>query len=126
MDMGNLLMDLKIYPSDLFSIEAVAIPYYRSSVLLIDPIPLPEWVKINQIESLITLKEMFSYGLKAELHLPGTDMSFSWFNGYDPMPGAALNSFILDLSGPVPVPYAELSMTPYRIRNLGFDFEIRS
>lgn len=123
MDIGNLLMDLKIYPSELLSFEAVAIPYYRSSVLLIDPIPIPDWVKINQIQSLITSKEMFSYGVKAELHLSGTDMSLSWFNGYDPMPGVALSSFILDLSDPVPAPYAELTMTPYKISNLGFDFE---
>lgn len=123
MDMGNLLLDLKVYPTNLVSLEAVAIPYYRPSVLLIDPLPLPAWVKINQIPSLITSKEMFSYGVKADLHLPGTDMSLSWFNGYDPMPGAALASFSLDVSGPIPVPYAELTMTPYKIRNIGLDFE---
>lgn len=123
MDMGNLLLDLKIYPASFFSFQAVAVPYYRSSVLLIDPLPLPDWIKINQLSSLITSKDMFSYGLKAGFHLPGTDIGLSWFNGYDPMPGAALTSFDLDMSGTFPSPSAEITMTPYRIRNLGLDFE---
>ena len=50
-------------------------------------------------------------------------MSLSWFDGYDPMPGAALTKFDLDMSVPIPAPYAELTMTPYKLRNLGFDFE---
>jgi len=123
MDMGNLLADARWYPASAVSFEAVAVPYYRSSVLLIDPLPLPSYVKINQITSLLTAKGMFSFGLKAQMHLTGIDMSLSWFDGYDPMPGIALNSFNLDMTGPIPVPSAELAMTPYKIRNLGFDFE---
>ena len=123
MDLGNLLADLKIYPAPVLSLEAVAVPFYRSSVLLIDPLPLPAWVNINQINQLLTGKEMFTYGLKAEFHLSGTDMSISWFDGYDPMPGAALTNFNLDMSGSIPVPYAELTMTPYKLRNIGIDFE---
>jgi len=123
MDIGNLLIDAKIYPLPALSLEAIAVPYYRSSVLLIDPIPLPSYVSINQINSLLTTKEMFTWGLKAQMHLTGLDMSLSWFDGYDPMPGAALTNFDLDMSGPMPVPSAELTMTPYKLRNLGFDFE---
>jgi hypothetical protein len=123
MDMGNLLMSARLHPSSVISLEADVIPYYRSSVLLIDPITLPSYVRINQIESLITDKKAFSYGLKADLHLKGLDFGLSWFDGYDPMPGTALKSFSLDLSGPVPVPNTELAMTPYKIRNIGLDFE---
>lgn len=123
MDMGNLLIDAKIYPLPFFSLEAVAIPYYRPSVLLIDPLPLPDWVNINQLNSLVTDKKMFTYGLRWQFHLAGIDMSISWFDGYDPMPGTALTSFNLDMSGSIPVPYAELTMKQYKLRNLGFDFE---
>jgi len=123
MDMGNLLIDAKIYPVKTLSLEAVAVPYYRSSLLLIDPIPLPEYVRINGITSLLTSKEFFTYGLKAQMNLTGIDMSISWFDGYDPMPGIALSNFSLDMTGPVPALSIEMGMTPYKIRNLGFDFE---
>jgi hypothetical protein len=123
MDMGNLLSAFNWYPSRYINIEAVVIPFYRSSVLIIDPVPLPENVTINNIKSLITGKEMFSYGLKADIHLKGVDLGLSWFNGYDPMPGTALTGFSLDLSGPIPVPVTELTITPYKTRVTGIDFE---
>ncbi len=58
MDIGNLLINGKIYPLPALSFEAIAVPYYRSSVLLIGPIPLPSYVSINQINSLITTKDV--------------------------------------------------------------------
>jgi hypothetical protein len=123
MDMGNLLMNARWYPSPVFSLETVAIPYYRSSVLLIEPLDLPSYIKINQIESLVTDKKLFTFGVKADLHVKGFDFSLSWFEGYDPMPGIALTDFSIDTIGSIPFPAAELSMTPYKIRNIGFDFE---
>ncbi len=122
-DLGNLLSAFNCYPSDHINLEAVLIPFYRSSVLIIEPIQLPEYVTINQINSLITNKEMFSYGLKTDFHLKGIDWSFSWFDGYDPMPGTALTGFKLDLSGAVPIPVTELTNTPYKTRVLGLDLE---
>ena len=50
MDMGNLLSSFNWYPTECINFEAVAIPFYRSSVLIIDPIPLPDNVTINQIK----------------------------------------------------------------------------
>ena len=123
MDIGNLLMDASWYPSPVFSIEAVAIPYYRSSVLLIEPLDLPSYVNITQIESLITDKKMFAYGLKANFLIKRVDFSFSWFDGYDPMPGVKLTDFSMDTIDFIPSPSASLTMTPYKIRNIGFDFE---
>ena len=124
MDMGNLLSAFHWYPSQKIDLEAVVVPYYRSSVLLIDPIPLPDYVKLNQINNLITDKKMLSYGLKADMHWNGIDWGLSWFDGYDPMPGAAFTSFTADLSGPVPVIETQLTMTPYKIRMAGVDFEL--
>jgi hypothetical protein len=123
MDMGNLLSSLNWYPSEYLSFEAVAVPFYRSSVLIIDPIPLPENVKINEIQSILTNKEMFSYGLRADIHMSFIDWGLSWFNGYDPMSGIALTDFRLEMSGQVPIPFTELSMTPYKTRIVGIDFE---
>jgi len=123
MDMGNLLSTIRWYPSPLVRIQAVALPYFRSSKLIISPVPLPENVKVNEINSLITGKKMFSYGLKSDIHLRWIDWSLSWFDGYDPMPGTALTHFSLDLSGQIPVTETELSLKPYKERLLGFDFE---
>jgi hypothetical protein len=123
MDLGNLLLIGRYYPSPKITLEGVAVPLYRSSVMIIKPLSLPSYVKINQIDSLVTGPKIFSYGLKTDLHLNGIDMSISWFDGYNPMPGMALTGFNLDLSGTVPVPYTELSMKPYKIRNIGLDFE---
>ena len=123
MDMGNLLASADFYPWEKVNLEAVIVPYYRPSVLIIDPIPLPDYVIINQLPSLVTDREMFSYGLKADFHLKLFDWSVSWFDGYDPMPGIALTEFSLDLTQPIPVPYIELSVKPYRNRVLGIDFE---
>ena len=124
MDLGNLLSSVNWYPSDFMSLGAVVAPLYRPSVLLIDPIPLPENVTLNQETSLVTDKNLISYGLKADFHARGIDWSISWFDGYDPMPGIALSSFNLDMSGPIPVPVTDLITTPYKIHMLGLDFEL--
>lgn len=123
MDLGNLLADLKWLPSGVISFQAVAVPFYHSSVLLIDPVPLPQNITVSQINSLVTDKEMFSYGLKANVFLRGFDMSISWFDGYDPMPGIRLSDFSLNLTEPFPSIAAGLAMKPYRIRMTGIDFE---
>jgi hypothetical protein len=123
MDMGNLLASADFYPWEKVNLEAVIVPYYKSSVLIIDPIPLPEYVVINQLPPLVTDKEMLSYSLKADFHLQLFDWSISWFEGYDPMPGIALTEFNLDLTQQIPVPYIELSIKPYKTSVLGIDFE---
>ena len=123
MNMGNLLASADYSPWEKVNFEAVIIPFYRASVLIIDPIPLPDYVVINEINSLQTDKELFSYGLKADFRFQMFDWSLSWFNGSDPMPGIALTTFSLDLSQAVPVLYLELSEKPYKNRVLGIDFE---
>lgn len=123
MDMGNLLTEIKLYPFTALTIQAVAIPYFRSSRLLIGPIDLPSYVNIYEIESLLTDRKMFTYGLKTDFHLTGVDLSLSWFDGYDPMPGIALSRFSIDTLKIIPLPSVDLSTKPYKIRNLGIDFE---
>ncbi len=123
MNMGNLLASFGLHPSSFLDISAVVIPYYRSSALIIDPVPLPENVTIKQIDAIITDKEMISYALKADFHLRGIDMGISWFDGYDPMPGIELSEFSMDFTQPMPVMSAGLTVKPYKIRMAGFDFE---
>ena len=123
MDMGNLLADINWYPSSKINFQAVVSPIYSPSVLIIDPIPLPDYVTIVQLPPLVADQDLISYGIKADAHLKGFDMSLSWFDGYDPMPGTSLYSFTADFSTPVPLLSAKLKMKPYAIKVAGFDFE---
>ncbi|MGD0581704.1 MAG: hypothetical protein ABR974_02025 [Bacteroidales bacterium] len=123
MDLGNIIAAVNWFPTDIFNLQAVAVPFYKSSVLLIDPIPLPENVTIGQMNTLVTDQKLFSYGLKADFHPGGVDLGASWFEGYDPMPGIALKQFSADFTGPVPVTTTALQVTPYKTRVAGLDFE---
>ncbi len=98
-------------------------PIYQSSVLLIDPVPMPDYV--NFLESDfpgVELKDG-SYGLNFDLHAPAIDLSAYWFDGYNHWPGIAFDSFELD----------SISMQPkalniyekaYKIRSLGLDLSV--
>lgn len=123
MDMGNIAASASWYASPLFDFQAVFVPFYRPSVLITDPIPLPSGVEIEQLKELVTDSNYSGYGLRANIHLQGTDVGVSWFDGYDPMPGIKLKSFILDLSGQMPFASTRLKVTPYKIRSAGLDFE---
>ncbi|MFH0841929.1 MAG: hypothetical protein V1903_04830 [Bacteroidota bacterium] len=123
MDQGNILLSARWAPLPFLSLEAVGMPYYRPSELMVELMPVPSYAVINPIGSLVTGRDKYGYGIRAGMHLQGADMSISWFDGYEPMPGIELTRFDLDLSGPMPAISAELSLMPYRIRNIGYDFE---
>jgi hypothetical protein len=123
MDLGNILAIINWYPAGKISMQAVFAPYYRPSVLIIDPVPLPENTTIDQINGLITNQELSSYGFRTDFHFKGIDCGVSWFNGYDPMPGVSLTNFNIDLSGAIPVFKTELAIKPYKTQVFGIDFE---
>jgi len=123
MDMGNILSSFKWHPASFVTLEMLATPLHRSSRLIIDPFPLPDYVTIDQSQSVISGKGIFSYGLRASFHLRGIDWSLNWFDGYDPMPGIRLASFVFDPSQPLSMPAIGLELKPYRNRVAGLDFE---
>jgi hypothetical protein len=123
MDLGNLVLQAGCSPVSWLRLEAVAVPLYRPSELLISPIPLPGNVKFDQRTSLYTDKQYYSYGIRSDFHFQGMDFGLSWFDGYNPSPGIALSSFTLDLTSPIPIPVIGLETKPYRIRMAGLDYE---
>ncbi len=123
MDLGNLSARLRYYPSSLLSVEAVAIPFYRPSVMVTDLIPLPSYVTLEELSGLRTDRLRFTYALRSDVHLSSMDIGLSWFDGYDPMPGTRFMNFATDNSGPVPLPLVVLALSPYKIRNACIDFE---
>jgi hypothetical protein len=121
--LGNLLSEINFYPSHSVRIQVVAIPFYRTSILNIEPVPLPPNVTINLIDDLIAGGRYASFGIKTDFHLQGADIGVSWFSGYDPMPGIALTNFLIDTGGVFQVAKTELSAKPYKTNVAGIDFE---
>jgi hypothetical protein len=123
MDMGNLLAEASYYPWSPIKVTAVVMPYYKPSVLIIEPIPLPANVTISEPASLFTGNGMFSYAFKTEFRMNRFDWSLSWFEGYDPLPGIALTAFTPDTTQLIPAPQIGLDIKPYKLRMAGMDFE---
>lgn len=119
---GNLLGELNYHPFERLRLQFVTLPLYRSSTLLIDPVPLPSYINFKLINSLIT-RNVFSYGLRADLYLNSFDLGIAWFDGYDPMPGISLQRFEIHNTGGFPVPLIDLQAVPYHINMAGLDFE---
>ncbi|MDP4223808.1 MAG: hypothetical protein Q8868_10890 [Bacteroidota bacterium] len=123
MDMGNLLAEASYYPWSAMKVTAIVMPYYRPSVLITEPIPLPANVTISQPATLFTGSGMLSFALKTEFRLDRFDWSLSWFEGYDPLPGIALTAFTVDTTKLIPVPHIGLDIKPYKLHMAGMDFE---
>ncbi len=98
-------------------------PLYQSSVLLIDPVPMPDYV--NFIEPGFPGSELKngSYGIKYDLYSPVLDASLYWFDGYHHWPGIRFDSFIPDSLTMEPVAL-NIQEQAYRIRMLGMDVSI--
>ncbi len=122
-DLGNIVASASWFAGSFFDLEAVLVPFYRPSTLLIDPVPIPQGVEIEQLKPVITDQKLTGYGFRAGFHPKGIDIGLSWFDGYDPMPGIKLSSAALDLSGPLPAVSVKLKVTPYKTRCAAIDFE---
>jgi len=98
-------------------------PLYRSSVLLIDPVPMPAYVHFLEPDFPgVELKEG-SYGLNFDLHAPVLDLSLYWFDGYMHWPGIAFDSFELDDADMEPQAL-NLYEKAYQIKSLGMDLSL--
>ncbi|HLN19494.1 MAG TPA: hypothetical protein VK213_00285 [Bacteroidales bacterium] len=125
MNIGNLLAELNYFPDERIKLQIVAIPLYRSSILIIDPVPLPSYVNVDLINGLIA-ENSFSLGIRSDFYLSGFDVGISFFNGLDPMPGLAMNEFEINIIQGFPVPHIGILSKPYSTRVVGLDFEASS
>lgn len=100
------------------SVSSAWKPLFQSSVLLIDPVPMPDYVKFTDPwEPGTTLSES-SYGINIDLHHPIVDAALYWYSGYNPWPGISVDSFLLDPESMQPA-LLQLQERPYRIRRWG-------
>jgi len=98
-------------------------PLYQSSVLLIDPVPMPDYLFfLDPVFPGVELKEG-SYGINYDLHSQAIDASLYWFDGYHHWPGIGFDSFVIDSSTMEPIALSIMEHA-YRIRMLGMDFSI--
>lgn len=96
---------------------------YQSSVLVIDPVPMPEYVHFLDPDFPGAGLNEGSYGLNFDLHAPALDLSIYWFDGYMHWPGIAFDSFELD--GQTMEPQAlNLYEKAYKIKALGMDLSL--
>ena len=123
MYLGVWAMQGRINLGQSMKLTATWKPLYQSSVLLIDPLPLPDYVTFLEPGFPGPALKYSSYGFKYDLHSPVLDASLYWFDGYNHWPGIRFDSFILDSLTMEPVAL-NIQEQAYRIRMLGMDFSI--
>jgi hypothetical protein len=122
-DLGNISASLIYKPASFVSLQAVVTPLYRSDVMITTPLKLPETVTIEELNGLISVGSVAGYGAKADLFLRAVDLSFSFFEGYDPRPGIRIKNLDIVMSEDGVQLFTTLAVTPYRITRYGADFE---
>ena len=98
-------------------------PLFRPSTLLIEPVPMPDYVQFADPRFPgLELREG-SYGLNYEFFSSVMDGSLYWFQGYHHWPGIMLESFSLNGENMLPESL-ELRQRAYRIRMAGADLSV--
>jgi hypothetical protein len=98
-------------------------PLYQPGKLLIDPIPMPDYVTFLEADYPGVKLDNGSYGVHFDLRAPVMDAALYWFDGYHSWPGIAYDSFMMDTLTMEPVALNILEKA-YRIRMAGADFSI--
>jgi len=98
-------------------------PLYQPGKLLIDPIPMPEYVNFLEPDYPGVTLDEGSYGIQLDLRAPAMDAALYWFDGYHNWPGIAFDSFILDSMSMEPIAL-NIYEKAYRIMMAGLDFSI--
>ncbi|MCP4312949.1 MAG: hypothetical protein GY790_16940 [Bacteroidetes bacterium] len=95
-------------------------PVYQPSVLLIDPVPMPAYVKFLEPDYPGLELDEGSYGIRYDLFTSALDASLYWFDGYSQWTGIAYDSFLPDMATMEPL---ELNLyeKAYKIRMAGAD-----
>ena len=98
-------------------------PLYQPGKLLIEPIPMPEYVFFGEPDYPGVTLNKGSYGFSLDLHAPLLDASLYWFDGYHNWPGIAFGSFEMDTVSMEPTAM-NIYEKAYRIRMAGADISV--
>ncbi len=123
MNLGIWALQTSVNLGSYLKLSATWNPLYQPGILLIDPIPMPEYVNfLDPDYPDVTLNEG-SYGIKLDLRAPAMDAAFYWFDGYHNWPGIAFDSFIMDSLSMEPMAL-NIYEKAYRIMMAGLDFSV--
>ena len=117
--LGNFLLRARAHFSPSLTLEGVWIPFYRPSVLPLDPDMDPRILITGTQRPAADLSNS-GYAFRFSLDRPAGGVSVSWFDGYEPYPGLFITGFSL---GENNEPRVELAGKPFREQVAGFDFE---
>ncbi|HUS86002.1 MAG TPA: hypothetical protein VMW76_02090 [Bacteroidales bacterium] len=123
LDLGNMMLRVRVSPSGFLSLEAVIVPFYSPSVMPTKVMSVPAFVRIENPGTIITDPEALSYAIRSDFHFRGADVGLSWFDGYNPLPGIRFSGIDIKNWGPPVEAEILLRETPYRINMFGFDGE---
>lgn len=123
MKLGAWALQGRINLGQFMKLTATWKPVYQSSVLLIDPVPMPGYV--NFLDPGYPGPELNkgSYGIKYDIYIPLLDVALYWFEGYHHWPGIAFDSFVMDSMTFQPAAL-NIREEAYRIRMLGMDLSV--
>lgn len=98
-------------------------PVYQPGKLLIDPVPMPDYVSFLDPDYPEVMLDEGNYGIQMDLRAPVMDAAMYWFDGYHKWPGIAFDSFIMDTATMEPLAL-RLYEKAYRIMMAGLDFSL--
>lgn len=123
MNLGIWALQTDIMLGSYLKISGTWNPLYQPGILLIDPIPMPEYVHFLEADYPDVSLDEGSYGIQLDLRAPVMDAALYWFDGYHNWPGIAFDSFIMDTLSMEPVAL-NIYEKAYRIMMAGLDFSI--
>ncbi len=117
--MGNFLFRGRYTIKSCIRLEGIWVPVYRHSVYRFDLFDMPGFVNFTDAYNPDAALKNGSFAGKIEFLFDRFDGSFSWFSGYDPMPGIE--------AGPLPDtpgenPSIDMYARPFRQQTGGLDF----
>lgn len=119
--MSSFMLNLSSRISERVSCRMVLIPVYRESQYRFDLYNLGEGVGFTGFETPEKKLKNGSIGFKLDITLPGTDLSFKLFRGFDPDYGFKMLSFTPDISGSFNIVNQAV---PYLRRTAGADIAV--
>lgn len=123
MNLGIWALQTNISLGSYLKLNGTWNPLYQPGILLIDPIPMPEYVQFLEGDYPDVSLDEGSYGIQLDLHAPAMDAALYWFDGYHNWPGIAFDSFIMDTLSMEPTAL-NIYEKAYRIMMAGLDFSI--